>query len=361
LGGQKKLPLAFKIKEHSNLQFSFVVAMRNEEHNIAKLLASLSAQNFQHEQFEIILVDDFSTDQTLEVAQQTIVDLAIEHLVKVVSLQKEGLSHNAAFKKTAIQIGVSKAKFEWIVTTDADCFHSPNYLQTLAGFIEQYLPKFVSGPVSLSPAKNMFQKMQALEFKGLVGLGAAYIQRNRPFLCNGANLAFTKEVFSNLNGYKGIDHFERGDDIWFLHKVQERYPFEIFFAMHPNLLVKTEPCPNVNAFLEQRKRWTAKNSGYKKLSQLFTLGFDYLFYCSILINFLLSFFSDLAFDVLLLSLLSKMLVEINFYAALQKHLKNRFWLATYFYTFPVQIFYVVAIYPLSQLTKFTWKNRFFNA
>lgn len=340
--------------------FSLIVPARNEELNIETLMHSLTSLEYSRDQFEIIIVDDFSEDGTVEEVKKQ-VEKHSDISIKLISLGEIGFTHNRAFKKVAIQIGVSQAQFEWIVTTDADCIHPVEYLKTLDAHIEEHQPKFVSGPVSLEPASTAFQKMQSLEFKGLVGLGAAYLERDLPFLCNGANLAFTKEVFENLNGFKGVDHMESGDDIWFMHKVNCRYPFELSFAKAKGMMVKTLPQPTLKDFVNQRKRWTAKNSSYTNWRQLFTLAMDYLFYVAILVNLLVFLIGITDGKLLLFMLGTKALVELAFYGALNRFYPEKNWLLTYLYTFPIQIFYVVLIYPLSQLTRFEWKNRRFNA
>ncbi|MGB0429262.1 MAG: glycosyltransferase [Bacteroidia bacterium] len=357
--GLKSLPKITTSAKHVN-RFSIVVAMRNEANNLQNLFKSIHALNYPKSQYELVLVDDFSDDQSVQIAQK----LVIEHPdlnVQIISLSNEGLKHNRAFKKTAIQFGVANSKYNWIVTTDADCVYRSGYLSMLDAFIEKHEPKFISAPVELTPANTLFQKMQALEFKGLVALGAAYIQRDKPFLCNGANLAFTRQVFLDLNGYKGFEHIESGDDVWFMHKVQERFPFELFFALDKELIVSSSPCQNAKAFINQRKRWTSKNTEYKKVSQLITLSVDYLFYCAILLNLILGLFFNQLLNLAVFMMVSKALVELNLYLTFNKYVKTRGWFFTYLITFPVQLFYVILIYPLSQFTKFKWKNRVFNA
>lgn len=365
----KKVPTNFEATSNPQLRFSIVVAMRNEEDNVQALIDTVAALDYPKELYEVLLMDDFSEDRTIDVAEGHIKQVSetfqsrneTAPQIRVIPIAHQGLKHYRAFKKTAIQIGVSKAQNDWIVTTDADCEYAPQYLKTLHGFIDFHKPKFISGPVELGPKKTLFQRMQALEFRGLVALGAAYIQRERPFLCNGANMAFKKSVFQQLNGYKGYEHMESGDDIWFMHKVQERYPFEIYFARHQDLIVRSHPSKDFREFINQRKRWTAKNSSYKKWSQIFTLAFDYLFYVAIGANLVLSIFFSWAWALLVLMVLSKALVELNFYLSINKFYKDRSWPWVFVLTFPLQVFYIIMIYPLSQLTKFQWKNRTFNA
>lgn len=356
-----KIPTNAEANEPTELHsFSIVVPARNEANNVLSLLSSLTAIDYPKDKFEILLVDDFSEDDTVKVAKEYAAQFP-EHNINIISLDGLGLKHNNAFKKTAIQIGVSKAKHSWIVSTDADCHHTSQYLHTLNKHIATHQPKFVSGPVSLEPSVTPFQRMQSLEFKGLVGLGASYIQQDQPFLCNGANLAFPKDVFERLNGFKGVDDHESGDDIWFMHKVQKRHPFELTFMKEVAAIVRTEPLPTLRDFMNQRKRWTAKNSSYTNWRQLLTLSMDYLFYCALLANLVMCCVGVADPWLLAFMLGSKALVELVFYSALNKFYSQKGWVLTYLYTFPVQIFYVVLIYPLSQLTRFEWKNRRFNA
>lgn len=353
----RSIPVETAVLGECTIKFSLVIAARNEEENIPELVNVLKSLQYHESQFEIIIVDDFSSDNTVALLKEA---TSVLSNLKVLSLEELGLKHKKAFKKKAIQIGIHHASNQWIVTTDADCKLDPRHLNALGAYITKYDPKFVSGPVLYEP-NSAFGAMQGVEFSGLVALGGAYMQREIPFLCNGANMAFPKEVFQQLNGFKGVDQDESGDDVWFMHKVHVRYPLEMFFVKHPKLIVRTQPSPNLSSFLNQRKRWTSKNSSYGKTSQTIILAADYLFYISIVVNAVGSFWGYPFLELLAITLTSKFVIETLFFYETNRFFKTRKWFVWYLLAFLPQIFYVVLIYPLSQLTRFEWKNRKFDA
>ena len=106
-------------------KFSVIIPARNEENNIAALLDSLLAQNYPTELFEIIVVDDHSTDRTAAIVRQY-------KQVQLLRLQEDGIN---SFKKKAIETGIGAVKNNWIVCTDADCVVNPGWLLTLSSFI----------------------------------------------------------------------------------------------------------------------------------------------------------------------------------------------------------------------------------
>lgn len=349
------IPTIRALSQDSQYAFSIVVAMRNEEQGIAHFIQNLLDLDYPAQGFEIVLVDDFSEDNSLEIAREW--EQKVPQL-RVLSMAQNPIPITSSFKKHAIHFGVQEASFKWIVTTDVDCRLQSSHLKALAQSIEQYQPVFISGPV-LYYGTGFFAKMQAVEFTGLVQLGAAYIAKETPFLCNGANMAFKREVYLRLNG--ALSKGESGDDVWFLHKVARRYPFELCFAKHPSMRVYTNAMPSLKAFLHQRKRWTSKNASYPKNNQRLVLAMDYLFYVAILASFLWSIWDNTLLWVALAMLGMKALVEMLFFRLGAKFFKQPWWWWSYLLAIPFQLLYVVLIYPLSQFSQYSWKNRRFHA
>src|SRR5690606_15171890 len=107
---------------------------------------------------------------------------------------------------------------------------------------------------------------QTLEFLYLVGLGAAGIGNGRPSTCNGANLAYRRDVFYEMGGFSGIDHLASGDDELFLHKVAAVYPEKIGFCKSRDAVVYTDAKRDLRGFINQRRRWASKSTHYKEKS-----------------------------------------------------------------------------------------------
>ena len=99
-------------KGHAMPGFSVVVAVRNEADNIQNLVNDLALLAYPPEKFEVILVNDHSTDATDEKIRSMLVDFSSCRLLR--------LPEGNEGKKAALQLGIAAARFEIIVTTDAD-------------------------------------------------------------------------------------------------------------------------------------------------------------------------------------------------------------------------------------------------
>ena len=132
------------------------------------------------------------------------------------------------------------------------------YLQ-LFGYYETFSPVMISSPVTYFEETSLFERMQTLEFYSLIGTGAAFIGNKRASTCNGANLAYRKDVFYEVGGFKGIDDLASGDDELLLQKVAERYPGEIGFLKLYDAVVFTHAKHTLQSFIQQRRRWASKS------------------------------------------------------------------------------------------------------
>src|SRR5690606_9349990 len=239
-------------KENIYTKVSVLIAARNEEDNIGRTLEAILKQDFPREFLEVIVIDDHSTDTTA-----SIVRTYEKRGIRLLQLN-EGDKLNS-YKKLAIKRAIDMANGEIIVTTDADCRMGTKWLSTVVGYFQKTEAYLVSSPVVYSEEKSYFERLQTLEFLYLIGLGAAGIGNGNPTTCNGANLAYRKDVFYEMGGFRGIDNVASGDDELFLHKVAERYADRIKFCKSIAAAVFTDAKPTVSAFISQRKRWASKS------------------------------------------------------------------------------------------------------
>ena len=283
---------------------SIVIPFRNEKENILKNLKGIEAQNYPEEKFEVIYVDDASTDDSLNILKSSI----RKGNVNILSLPED--NKETARKKRAVNFGIENSKGDIIVTTDADCFHSPYWLINLLSTFDENTG-FVSGPVEYIDNKNVFSKLQQLEFAGLILTGAGLIEINRPVICNGANIAYRKCVFKNLNGFEDHFHISSGDDGFLMQKIHKTKKYTVKFCMNRDAVVKTKPLDSVSKFYHQRKRWASKNIFYNDIKLVSKLILIFLFYLGLIIQLILGFsFSNLFFFSFLLSIFLKFLLEL---------------------------------------------------
>ncbi len=275
---QNKLPV-------SSVQnsFSVVISARNEADFIGQCLQSIIDQNYDFEKFEIIVINDHSTDDTLTIINQFKIQNSISINRDNISIIDLADFDKIKNKKQAITKGIEQAKFDYIVLTDADCTRGNNWLKTINQFINVSNAKMVYAPVEFA-AKNIFEKLQALEFAGLVGVGAAAMELKYPNMCSAANLVFEKKVFFEVNGYADNLHVISGDDEFLMHKIFKKYPNQVQFLHQKDAIVLTGANGTLSQLTEQRKRWVSKSTKYENRYITFILIMAYFYNISMVVN-----------------------------------------------------------------------------
>lgn len=248
--------LAVHQTESSNVQppISVVIAARNEESNIGNCLQSIIRQNYPAERFEMIVVDDRSTDETAAIVTNYHSAHSSVRLVRV-----ENTSSELPPKKNALNEGIRQSRFDILAFTDADCVASQDWLSCLAreftpdvGVVAGYSPMEQYFPGTLF-ARWADSFLRYLEVKNSVGAAAATGLR-ASYLCTGRNLAYRKSVFSEVGGFEKIRHSISGDDDLFIQLVQQKTRWNIRYMLSTKSYVETKPPLTVRAFVNQRKR-----------------------------------------------------------------------------------------------------------
>lgn len=351
--GWSGIPFFYSSKDVGT-RVSVLIAARNEEQNIARTIDCLLAQEFPKSLFEIIVVDDHSTDRT-----SAIVSSYADRGVQLIRLNV-GDTMNS-YKKYAISQAIEKSRGEIIVTTDADCRMGPNWLKTIVQYFEEHQLYMVSSPVIYSEEKSFFEELQTLEFLYLIGLGAAGIGNGTPTTCNGANLAYRRDVFYEMGGFKGIDELASGDDELFLHKVAEKYADRIGFCKSLAAIVYTDAKPDLRSFISQRKRWASKSTKYKDKKVVF-LGIVIWFFNLALITSLFYFLFQLPYCnwILLTAFALKITAEFLFMIPLTRFADRTSLLKFLPLLSIVHAFYIVYIGLAGNIGKYDWKGRSVN-
>lgn len=243
-----------------------LIPARNEALHIQDSLASITSGNYPVHLLEIIVLDDFSNDETAQVATQFALSHAEKTQIRVVRLADFLPAEYAyqANKKRAIEYGVEQASGEIIVTTDADCIMGKFWLSTIISKLKYpgpSAPLLLTGPVLFHRERNLLQYFQSLDLLGLMGITAAGIRLGFQRMGNGANLAYYKWLFGAVNGYEGNRGTASGDDMFLIQKVAAQYPGRVAFLKNEAAAVRTESPADLRSFVQQRLRWGTKNAG----------------------------------------------------------------------------------------------------
>ncbi len=326
---------------------SVAVAVRNEENSISPLLSSLMVQDFPHSNFELIFVNDHSTDHTAHIISDWIKDNP--------QTQCYHIHSTGNGKKQALTDGIKIAKGEIILTTDGDCVLPNDWISSMVmSFNDE--TTLVIGLVKIQQEGSLFSKLQALEFSSLMGSGISLLELGFPIMCNGASLAFRKKSFEAVKGYQDNLHIPSGDDEFLMRKLMKQFPNSIQSNYWPTVVVATKSQPSLKSFIHQRLRWAGKWSVNDSLIPKVLALFILIFQLTSMVAFGLLFSGKNLVGVgILLSL--KFLLEGYFLFHVGRTLHQRFSVSAFLILQLIYPFYVLIIGILSQLVDYEWKGR----
>ena len=352
--GVKKLPVFTKFEVVHFNYFSIIIPFRNEAQHLNFLLESLKNIEYPKNKFEIIFMDDSSSDNSVNIIEHFRVnnaDFQISLLHQTVKSQ--------APKKEAIEKAIKIAKYEWIITTDADCIIPKLWLKILNEFIAFNNCDMVVAPVIFTSDKSLLQDFQQLDFLSLMGATQGGFSLEHPFLCNGANLCYKKTVFFDVNGFVGNKNIASGDDVFLMEKFLQRNIQSVKYLKNFEAIVQTQPQKTVKEFINQRIRWASKTLFFKintaKIVGLIVLSFNFLLFISLLLFYLkwISFISIILFWTLKICVDYFLLLMISTFYQTKISFK-KYLIFSFIYPF-----YVIIIGLFSFRKKYEWKGRIF--
>lgn len=328
-------------------KFSIVVPFRNEAENLPKLLDSFSNLNYPSDLFEVILVDDdskkvFSIQSKLVFSVQIIKNIRVSN-----SPKKDAIT-------TAIQI----VKNDWIITTDADCVVNKNWLLTLDNYIQNHEVSMISGAVTYDGENSFLHHFQQLDLASLQGATIGSFGMNKGFMCNGANFAYTKLFFQDLNGFEGNDGIASGDDVFLFQKAMAQFPKKVYYLKSKYNIVTTKPLNNWKSLFYQRVRWASKTGSYQssfgKGLALFVFGGNLAWLLAVGCWFL----GLISFQNIILLFLFKFVVDVVLIYKTNRFLtKNKIrYLVLSSLVYP---FFSVSVALYSMFGEYEWKGRRF--
>lgn len=349
--GWRNLEIPRTIEGFEFAPISIVVAARNEENNILNLLESILHMDYPLHSFELIVVDDHSTDRTMGIIHEFI--LAHPNLnIKVLPAKEIG-------KKAAIRQGVFDASYELIATTDADCVLPISWLNIWAQAFQKPEINLAMAPVVYSQKQGVLHHFYALEFISLVASGAGAAGLQLPFMGNAANMAFRRKTFEKANQSK--NSYTSGDDVFLIHQTIKHYGRKsVRFLLNPKALVETPPPETMGQFICQRLRWGSKAKGYSSIVAVLVSLVVLLTNVVLATFIMMGFWITWLWPITALLLLTKMLVDIPVvfgYASFVKRTYLKKWFVPFSLVYP---FYIVIVGFSSIFISFNWKGRRFS-
>lgn len=338
LQAQKRMFVGKLYDKSTERGVSVIIPFRNEVNNIQGLIDSIKLQNNGYLNIEFVFVDDHSEDHTGEYIKERI---PAGYDISVIQSDGEG-------KKAALLTGIKNAKYEVILTVDADCRFEQDSISYMYDEFIRYNLNLLCGPVRLS-GNSDFERSQAIESAVLVTISSVFLNHRMPATCNGANMMYDKNLFFELGAFDQKGEHASGDDDLLMQKFAHYNMKKVMYVLNSACMVTSKASPDLKGFLDQRLRWLSKRKAYiypynRFLHLLFLL--KTLFLVLLPLELLLSFHQT----IYLLSclLLSDLLLFLT--------LKDKFELK---YT---PLFFVYQLYPILLLfklrrTSIVWKGR----
>ena len=325
---------------------SVLIAARNEEQNIESCLFALDELVYPENKIDILIVDDASTDDTLDIASNFI---HRKPKFRIIHLEENEQSLLKG-KVRAIAEGIKLTKGEIILTTDADCTVDPLWAKTIASYYTDDVG-VVNGFTS-QKVEGAFSGMQAIDFIYLIFIASGTINLGKPVSCIGNNMSFRKVAYDETGGFEKLT-FSVTEDFLLLNSIQKLKKYKVIYPLDKNALVTSKPVSSVTELFNQKKRWAVGGIDtpptgiglmiWSFLTNLFLLFTPFFFSA----NWLYLAIFKIATDFFVL-------FPIHQKLGLQKNLK-------YFLVFEIYYIVYVIFLPVAVLfnKKVKWKDRVF--
>jgi glycosyltransferase involved in cell wall biosynthesis len=238
-----------------NIPVSIIVCAKNEAGNLDELIPKLLEQDY--EQFEIVLINDSSSDDTLEIMESFKSD---HSNIKIVDVKS-----NEAFwgnKKYALTLGIKAAAHDFLLFTDADCVPKSNqWVKAMSSHFSNE-KSIVIGYGAYAKHKGSFlNKLIRFETLFTAMQYFAYSKIRLPYMAVGRNLAYRKDTFYNVNGFMNHFKIRSGDDDLFVNEAATAQNTSICFS--EDSFTISQPKTTLNEWINQKRRHVSTANHYK--------------------------------------------------------------------------------------------------
>jgi cellulose synthase/poly-beta-1,6-N-acetylglucosamine synthase-like glycosyltransferase len=347
-----KVPVISLEKVEKFTAFSVVIPFRNEASNLPNLLTSIVSLNYPTSKVSFWFVDDASEDDSRAILE----NFQQKHPRFNLHIVSNNRVSNAP-KKDAISTAISQIKTDWIVTTDADCIVPENWLHIFNQEINAKQPKMIAAPVTYKETNSFFNYFQLVDFLSLQGTTTGSFGLNIPFMCNGANLAYEKKAFLEVQGFSGNETIASGDDVFLLEKFLQKWSKKVSYIKSKEALVQTFAVSSWKALVSQRIRWASKSANYQlptgKMIGILVILMNLLFCLAPL------WFVYFSWEIVLVFLVSKITVDSFLLVQTLQFTQQKIQPIFLLLSSILYPYMTIFIFSSSLGTSYTWKERTF--
>jgi cellulose synthase/poly-beta-1,6-N-acetylglucosamine synthase-like glycosyltransferase len=337
-------------------KLTVIIPARNEEKVISETINSVLNQNYPENLFEVIAVNDRSTDSTgsiMDGLSKIHGNLTVIHIKEV--------SNKISPKKNAILTAVRSTDNEIIITTDGDCVHDRDWIRSLVAPLMGAKSENVGIVAGLSVFdknytdlfEELWQNMQNIDYISHSLIAAGSIGNGRAFTANGSNFLAKRSLYEKEdNNFKG--ELASGDDFFMVQAAQESN-YRLRFVFNRESIVRTKPVDSIRDLIEQRARWASKATYASDFVLYFGIN-TFIFYSGLMIAFIMmlsGYMSGRLFSVLFLMKFVPETIFLTYgFGKFGLDFKLRYYLPLQILHIPFSIFVVLK----SKIAGFEWKG-----
>lgn len=243
---------------------SIILPFKNEADVLPLILEELKNQELYGMECEVLLVNDGSSDDSVK-----LVNAFIEANDGEISFHLLHTHAGRSGKAEALHCGIQQARHSFVLTTDADCCLPGKWVLTMAQHWVEHKHVLLIGMVVPEKSRNILQKIFSLEFLSLTGSGGGAALMNQPFICNGANMGFSKALWQEYFDFSRFSGISHGDDVFLLHHALKLDKASVKFVPDKKSFVNTRMPQGLKSFIRQRIRWGSKTTAYTHFFSLY--------------------------------------------------------------------------------------------
>ncbi len=242
------------------IPISVIVCAKNEGENVARFIPLLAEQDYPD--YEIILIDDASSDNTLDIFEEFEKQYATVRLVKV--------ANNEAFwgnKKYALTLGIKAAKKDYLLFTDADCYPaSKDWITAMSAQFTMHKTVVLGYGAYEKIAHSFLNKIIRFETMLTAIQYFSWAKAGHPYMGIGRNLAYKKEEFYNVKGFINHMKIRSGDDDLFINQVATSKNTTLSYA--PESFTYSQPKTTFKDWFTQKRRHVSTANFYKSFDKI---------------------------------------------------------------------------------------------
>ncbi|OPZ66410.1 MAG: Beta-monoglucosyldiacylglycerol synthase [bacterium ADurb.Bin478] len=232
---------------------SVVVAAQNERNRIPLCLQALAKQDYPH--YNVLIVDDHSTDGTGDWVQDFIKDRPEWRMLSAASPQPWKSS-----KKAALHAAIEQAQGEWLLLTDADCLPPPTWIRTIASRFQDQTCLVAGFSPQTCPSGSWWRGFLMADSLAASLVAAGTIGRGIGITCSGRNLAYRRSAWLRIQGFSRLPDSLSGDDDFIIQRLSQCG--DILFCLSADSVVPAQGPQNWHEFLKQKKRHLSAGAHY---------------------------------------------------------------------------------------------------